>query len=174
MHLLEPNKPNGVFIREYGFLCNVCIKGRVESCQAAEPNQYFWHSIDVLKAKWYLFHEIDSDEDNDDDELEETDMFFREWCYKVYCKGQLGIIFTGYDHNYYLAKLRTNIYETGESGVDDNNHEMPVYTSKSYHLLLPGDHKNIKESTIYYIENKKKAMISTYCVAGVCATPEIH
>ena len=38
---------------------------------------------------------------------------------------------------------------------------------------LTGDHKNIKESTIYYIENKKKAMISTYCVAGVCATPEI-
>ena len=93
---------------------------------------------------------------------------------KYTAKGNVGIIFTGYDHNYYLAKLITNIYEKGESGVDDNNHEMPVYTSKSYHLLLPGDHKNIKESTIYYIENKKKAMISTYCVAGVCATPEIH
>ena len=53
VYLLEPNKPNGVLIREYGFLCNVYIKGRVESCQAAEPNQYFWHSIDVLKAKWY-------------------------------------------------------------------------------------------------------------------------
>ena len=49
--------------------CNVCIKGRVESCQAAEPNQYFQHSIDVLKAKWYQFQKIDSDEDNDDDEL---------------------------------------------------------------------------------------------------------
>ena len=41
------------------------------------------------------------------------------------------------------------------------------------HLLLPGGHKNTKESTIYYIENKKKA-IFTYCVAGVCATLEIH
>ena len=74
MYLLEPNKPNGVFIREYGFLWNVCIKGRVESCQTAEPNQYFWHSIDVLKAKWYRFYEIDSNEDNDE-ELEEIDMF---------------------------------------------------------------------------------------------------
>ena len=64
MYLLEPNKPNGVFTREYGFPCNVCIKGRVESCQAAEPNQYFRHSIDVLKANWYQFYEIDSDEDN--------------------------------------------------------------------------------------------------------------
>ena len=25
MYLLEPNKPNGVFIREYGFLCSVCM-----------------------------------------------------------------------------------------------------------------------------------------------------
>ena len=36
---------------EYGFLCNVCIKGRGESCQATELNQYFRQSIDVLKAK---------------------------------------------------------------------------------------------------------------------------
>ena len=43
-----------------------------------------------------------------------------------------------------------------------------------YHLLLPGDHKDIKESTIYYIENKNNAMISTYYVAGVCASLEIH
>ena len=46
-------------------------------------------------------------------------------------------------------------------------------TSKSYLLFLPGDHKDIKESTIYYIENEKKAIIPTYCVAGVCATPGI-
>ena len=69
--------------------CNVCIKGRVESCQAAEPNQYFRHSNDIPKAKWYQFHEIDSDEDNDDEELEEIDMFLEsDVIYKVYCKGQ--------------------------------------------------------------------------------------
>ena len=48
MYLLEPTKPNGVFIREHGFLCNDCIKVRVESCQAAGPNQYFRHSIDLM------------------------------------------------------------------------------------------------------------------------------
>ena len=74
MYLLEPNKPNGIFIRENGFLCNVCMKGRVESCQAAEPNQYFRHSSDVLKAKLYQFHDIYSDEDNDEEKLEETDV----------------------------------------------------------------------------------------------------
>ena len=65
MYLLEVNKPNGVFFREYRFLCNVCIKGRIEYCQAAEQNQYFRRSIDVLKANCYQFHEVDSDEDND-------------------------------------------------------------------------------------------------------------
>ena len=125
MYLLEPNKPNGIFIREYGFLCNVCIKGRVESCQAAEPNQYFRHSIDVLKAKWYQFHEIYSDGDNDDEELEKIDLFLESNVTKYTVKGNVGIICTGDDHNYYLAKLITDTHETGESGMDDN-HDMPV------------------------------------------------
>ena len=33
-------------------------------------------------------------------------------------------------------------------------------------------HKNVKEGSIYYIEQKKKT-ISTYCVAEVCPTLEI-
>ena len=28
------------------------VKGRVESCQAAESNKYFRHSTDILKGKW--------------------------------------------------------------------------------------------------------------------------
>ena len=127
MYLLEPNKPNGVFIREYIFLCNVCIKGRVESYQAAEPNQYFWYSIDFLKAKWYQFHEIDSEENNDNEEIEEIDMFLESEVTKYTAKGNVSIICMGDDHNYYLANLITDIHETGESGMDDNNHEMPVH-----------------------------------------------
>ena len=49
--ITRSNKCNGVFIRVYACLCNVYIKGRVESCQAAESNQYFRYNIDVLKAK---------------------------------------------------------------------------------------------------------------------------
>ena len=120
MYLLKPNKPNGVFIREYGFLCNVCIKSRVKSSQAAEPNQYFWHSTDVLKTKWYQFHEIDSDEDNDE-ELQEIDMFLESDVTKYTAKGNVGIICTEDDHNYYLVKLITDIHKAEESGKDDNN-----------------------------------------------------
>ena len=46
---------------------------------------------------------------------------------KYTAKGNVGIICTGDDHNYYLAKLITDTYETGESGMDDNNPEMPVH-----------------------------------------------
>ena len=116
-----------MYLLEYGFLCNVYIKGRVESRQAAKPNQYFGHSIDVLKAKWYQFHEINSDEDNDDEEPEETDMFLKNDVTKYTAKGNVGIICTGDDHNYYLAKLITNIYDTEEYGKDDNNHKMPAH-----------------------------------------------
>ena len=57
--------------------------------RAEEPNQYFRHNIDVLKAKCYQFHKINSDEDNDNEELEEIDMFSeKEVIYKIYCKGQ--------------------------------------------------------------------------------------
>ena len=90
------------FLLEYWFLYNVCIKGRVESCQAAEPNQYFWHNIDVLKAKWYQFHKIDSDKNNDDEELEEIDMFLESDVTKYTAKGNAVIICTGDDHNYTL------------------------------------------------------------------------
>ena len=48
--------------------------------------------------------------------------------YKKYTvKGNVGIIYMGDNHNYYLAKLITDNHETGESGMDDKNHEMPVH-----------------------------------------------
>ena len=34
-------------------------------------------------------------------------------------------------------------------------------------------HKDVKEGTIYYIKQKKKAIISTYCLAGIRPTLEI-
>ena len=46
---------------------------------------------------------------------------------KYTAKGNVGIICMGDDHNYYLAKLITDIHETGESGMDDNDHEMPAH-----------------------------------------------
>ena len=73
-------------LKSMDFYVMSASKVKLKVVRAAEPNQYFRHSIDVLKAKWYQLHEIDSDEDNDE-ELEEIDVL-REESYKVYCKGQ--------------------------------------------------------------------------------------
>ena len=82
----------------------------------------------------------------------------------------LGDICVGDDHKYYPAKLITNIYETEESEEEDYNHEMPAHQKVTTCSLEV--HKDIKEGTIYYIEQKKKAVISTYYIAEVCPTLE--
>ena len=62
-------------------------KVKLKVVWAAEPNQYFRHSIDVLKAKWYQLH----DEDNDE-ELEEIDMFLEKKVAKYTVKDNIGSI----------------------------------------------------------------------------------
>ena len=54
-------------------------------------------------------------------------MFLESDVTKYTAKVNVGIICTGDDHNYYLAKPITEIHETEESGMDDNNHEMPEH-----------------------------------------------
>ena len=127
------------------------VKGRVESCQAAESNQYFKYSIDILKEKWYQFHEIDSDEDNDNEELNENDMFIGSNTTKCTVKGDIAIICMGDDHNYYLAKLITDIYETEESEMDDYNHEMPAHQNVivSFYLEVHKDIKRVPSITLH-------------------------
>ena len=62
-------------------------------------------------------------------------MFLESDVTKYTAKGNVGIICTGDDHNYYLAKLIIDNNETGESGMNDNNQEVPAYQnviSRSY------------------------------------------
>ena len=62
-------------------------------------------------------------------------MFLESDVTKYTAKGNVGIICTGDDHNYYLAKLIIDNSETGESGMNDNNQEVPAYQnviSRSY------------------------------------------
>ena len=54
-------------------------------------------------------------------------MFLESDVTKCTAKGNVGIICMVDDHNYYLAKLITDIHETGEPGMDNNNHEMHVH-----------------------------------------------
>ena len=148
-----------------------------------------------MRGKWYQFYEIDSDKDNDNEELDKSDRFIESGDVTEYIeKGDIAITCTGYDHNYYLAKLITNIYETEESEKDDYSHEMPAH-QKVIACSYLAVHKYIKEDTIYYIEQKKIYIYIyiyvyiciymyiyiyiyiyiyyTYCIAGVCPILEI-
>ena len=54
-------------------------------------------------------------------------MFLEKKFTKYILKDIIGIICMRDDHNYYLAKLIADIYETEESEKDDNNYEMPAH-----------------------------------------------
>ena len=56
---------------------------------------------------------------------------------------------------------------------NDYNHEVPARQSVITCTYLEV-HKDVKEGTIYCIEQKKKAIMSTYCIAGVCPVLEIR
>ena len=58
-------------------------------------------------------------------------MFLKSDVTKYTAKGNVGIICSGDDHNYYIAKLINNIHETGESGMDGNSHLSPALTWRS-------------------------------------------
>ena len=63
-----------------------------------------------MRGKWYQFYEIDSDKDNDNEELDKSDRFIESGDVTEYIeKGDIAITCTGDDHNYYLTKLITNI-----------------------------------------------------------------
>ena len=47
----------------------------------------------ILKAKWCQFDDIDSDEDNDDEELEEIDMFLENDVTKYTAEANIGYFF---------------------------------------------------------------------------------
>ena len=100
-------------------------------------------------------------------------MFIENNTTKYIVKGDIAIICTGDDQNYYLAKLIINIYETKEYEKDDNNHEIPAQ-QKVIACSYLEVHKDIKEGTIYCTEQKKNAMTSTYCVARVFQTLKIY
>ena len=72
------------------------------------------------------------------------------------------------------VKLLFHLVESlvGNFKNDDYNHEMPARQNVIACSYLEV-HKDVKNGTIYYIEQKKKAITSTSCVGRVFPTLEI-
>ena len=76
------------------------------------------------------------------------------------------------NHPYYLLKLLRDPFRTETTVSDDYNHEFPPL-----HWVVEGNyfeiHKTSNEGDIYYIDSKKKAIISPFCVVGNCPSPMV-
>ena len=85
-------------------------------------------------------------------------------------KGDIAIIYAGDDHLYYLGILVSKIHETETTEKDDYQHKIPASqcVMKCNYLEL---FRESKDCDIYYIEEKKVALMSAYCIAGIC--PEL-
>ena len=81
---------------------------------------------------------------------DEIDLSLESDATKYTVKGDIAVFCTGDDHNYYLAKLITDIYETEESEKDNYNYEMAAHQKVIASSYLE-TYKDIKDSTIYYI-----------------------
>ena len=92
------------------------------------------------------------------------------WSIQINSGGDIAVIKTGDNYPYYLLKLLREPFETEATTSDDYNHEFPPFLRviKSNYFEL---HKSTNDGDVYYIETKKKAIISTFCVVGNCPSP---
>ena len=104
-------------------------------------------------------------------ELENAELMETE-ASKLIREGDIAVIKTGDDHPYYLLKLLRDPFETETTVSDDYNHEFPPL-----HRIVEGNyfeiHKTSNEGDIYYIDWKKKAIISAFSVVGICPSPMV-
>ena len=79
----------------------------------------------------------------------------------------IAVIKTGDNHPYYLLKLTSSPYVTTDEIQNDYGHIFPPQ-----HKVMEGhyleEHKIKGDSTIYYIDDKRKAIVSGFSVVGNC------
>ena len=106
----------------------------------------------------------------DEDEVNEWEDIYIETEASKFIEGDLAVIKTGDDHAYYLFKLTSSPCETKCEVTDDYKHSF-----LSFHCVVKGNYlevfKEIHDGHLYYLDTKRKALISAYCVVGNCPTP---
>ena len=76
-------------------------------------------SAELLKAKKYNFHDNDESQDKEDEELDEINMLIKSDATKYIVKDNIAITCARDNHNDYLPKLLTGIYEIKDITKDD-------------------------------------------------------
>ena len=106
---------------------------------------------------------------DEDEATELEEMYVETEASKYIQEGDIAVIKTGDVHAYYLLQLTSPPYETESEVTDDYKH-----TFQPFHHVVEGNyleiHKEVGDGTLYYVDTKRKALISAFCVVGNCPT----
>ena len=152
----------GIYLHQFACMCKDCMNNNIETCNYSNENPVFANGQDAIKPRCHLFINEEIDFDIDEDEA-----YVESFATAAIKKADIAIIRAGDNHLYYLGVLVSDIYETKELEKDDYHHEVPANqrVMKCNYLEL---FRENKDGDVYYVEEKKVAKISAYCIAGIC------
>ena len=146
-----PSFEDGVFIINFSCACSQCLQSDYTQCIFVRPSDLiFTENFNIILPKLYDFHEK---EQGDGDQR---------W---------YSFVKTGNDYPYYLVKLICDPFTTKSETKNDYNHTYPPEDKTVIGNYLE-IHKDTKDRKIYYLENKRKAIIPFFSIVGV--SPELE
>ena len=172
----NPEKSSSLYFRNTSCGCFFCLDGIYDKCE--NINQ-FRDVPEFIKMKEHSFNltaqkeqkSTDSESElNEEEEREWEDMYTETEAAQYIDTGDIAVIKTGDDHAYYLLKLTLSPFITTSSMKDDYNNKFPP----SQRVVMGNYleiHKETSNGTLYYVDMKREAMISAFCVVGNCPTP---
>ena len=167
-----PGDNTAIHYRRNSCGCQHCLKGQYKECESLAEFSSYPQQITMQKHKFVIKSskkksgdETDDDETNELDEEEQAEWeeeYIETEASKFIQEGDIAIIKTGDDYQYYLLKLTSNPYELQELTTDDYNHKFPPF-----HRVVAGNyleiHKEQSDGNLYYVDYKRTALISALC-----------
>ena len=137
---------SGVFWREFSCLCEKCIiRDHINCVYLSGDNSIFENSKHLILRKWHNFfgsnstnNSINDDTTNDSSDKELEVEYDETEASALVTKGDVAVVKTGDDYPYYLITVTIILIK---------GHYLEVF-------------KETKDGDIYYLDNKKVAIIS--------------
>ena len=155
--LTKPGR-QGTYLCRIACMCSNCICGNVKSC--GKKKTVFNNCKDEVTPESHDFEKVELtsyDNTNSGEGSEEED-FIQSFATSMIKKEDIAIIRAGDDHLYYLGVLISKIYKTEAAEKDDYQHKIPASQSVMNFVYLELFQES-KDSYIYYIDEKKVALI---------------
>jgi len=160
--------------------CSPCLHSNYRECvsltkfkdhqQFITMTKYVFSAKGEARKATYQDYEEDALDLDEDEQNEWEEMFVETEASKHIQQGDIAVIKTGDDHPYYLLKVTSPLFVTEFEMSDDYRHTFPPA-----HRVIEGHYLEIfKEtncSSLYYINDARKALISAFSIVGNCQLP---